>query len=89
MTQRKTEAATDNPAAGTTIHSIAKLSSAKAGCSRMKYLCCGFLSAILMELSQERNVPPGWETGKRYLNMDVKNEKAALEQQEIYRKNVA
>jgi hypothetical protein len=55
----------------------------------MKYLCCGFLSAILMELSQERNVPPGWETGKRYLNMDVKNEKAALEQQEIYRKNVA
>jgi len=41
------------------------------------------VSAILMELSEE------WETGKRYLNMDVENDDPASEQNKIYRKNVA
>lgn len=41
------------------------------------------VSAILMELSEE------WETGKRYLNMNVENEEPALQQNRIYRKNVA
>ncbi len=41
------------------------------------------VSAVLMELSEE------WETGKRYLNMDVENDDPASEQNEIYRKNVA
>ena len=41
------------------------------------------VSAVLMELSEE------WETGKRYLNMDVENGDFASEQNEIYRKNVA
>ena len=41
------------------------------------------VSAVLMELSKE------WETGKRYLNMDVENETTALDQNKIYRKNVA
>jgi len=40
-------------------------------------------SAILMELSEE------WETGKRYLNMDVENDDSASEQNKIYRKKVA
>ena len=40
-------------------------------------------SAVLMELSEE------WETGKRYLNMDVENADSASEQDKIYRKNVA
>ena len=41
------------------------------------------VSAILMELSEE------WETGKRYLNMDVENDDPASEQNKIYRKKVA
>jgi len=41
------------------------------------------VSAVLMELSEE------WETGKRYLNMDVENDNSASEQNKIYRKNVA
>jgi len=41
------------------------------------------VSAVLMELSEE------WETGKRYLNMDVENDDSASEQNKIYRKNVA
>jgi hypothetical protein len=41
------------------------------------------VSAILMELSEE------WETGIRYLNMDVENDDSASEQNKIYRKNVA
>jgi len=41
------------------------------------------VSAVLMELSEE------WETGKRYLNMDVENGDFASEQNKIYRKNVA
>jgi putative transposase len=41
------------------------------------------VSAVLMELSEE------WETGKRYLNMDVENADSASEQNKIYRKNVA
>ena len=41
------------------------------------------VSAILMELSEE------WETGKRYLNMDVENDDSASEQNKIYRKKVA
>ena len=41
------------------------------------------VSAVLMELSEE------WETGKRYLNMDVENDDPVSEQNEIYRKNVA
>jgi transposase-like protein len=41
------------------------------------------VSAILMELSEE------WETGIRYLNMDVENDDPALEQNKFYRKNVA
>jgi len=36
-----------------------------------------------MELSEE------WETGKRYLNMDVENTDPASDQQKIYRKKVA
>jgi len=36
-----------------------------------------------MELSEE------WETGKRYLDMDVENADSASEQNKIYRKNVA
>ena len=40
-------------------------------------------SAVLMELSEE------WETGKRYLNMDVENDDSASEQNGIYRKKVA
>jgi len=36
-----------------------------------------------MELSEE------WETGKRYLNMDVENGDSASEQNKIYRKKVA
>jgi len=38
---------------------------------------------VLMELSEE------WETGKRYLNMDVENDDSASEQNRIYRKKVA
>jgi len=38
------------------------------------------VSAVLMELSEE------WETGKRYLNMDVENEDFDSEHNEIYRK---
>jgi transposase-like protein len=41
------------------------------------------ISAILMELREE------WETGKRYLNMDVENDYSASEQNKIYRKKVA
>lgn len=41
------------------------------------------VSAILMELSEE------WETGKRYLNMDVENDDPPSEQNKIYRKKVA
>ncbi len=41
------------------------------------------VSAVLMELSEE------WETGKRYLNMDVENDDSASKQNKIYRKNVA
>jgi putative transposase len=41
------------------------------------------VSAVLMELSEE------WETGKKYLNMDVENADSALEQNTIYRKIVA
>lgn len=41
------------------------------------------VSAVLTELSEE------WETGKRYLNMDVENDDSASEQNKIYRKNVA
>jgi putative transposase len=41
------------------------------------------VSAVLMELSEE------WETGKRYLNMDVENNDSASEQNKIYRKKVA
>jgi len=41
------------------------------------------VSAVLMELSEE------WETGKRYLNMDVENDDSAAEQEKIYRKKVA
>ena len=41
------------------------------------------VSAVLMELSEE------WETGKRYLDMDVENADSASEQNEIYRKYVA
>ena len=41
------------------------------------------VSAILMELSEE------WETGKRYLNMDVENDDPASQQNKIYRKKVA
>jgi transposase-like protein len=40
-------------------------------------------SAVLMELREE------WETGKRYLNMDVENDDSASEQNRIYRKKVA
>jgi len=41
------------------------------------------VSAVLMELSEE------WETGKRYLDMDVENDDSASEQNKIYRKKVA
>lgn len=41
------------------------------------------VGAMLMETTEE------WETGKRYLNMDVENETTALNQNKIYRKNVA
>lgn len=41
------------------------------------------VSAVMMELSEE------WETGKRYLNMDVENDEPASSQNEIYRKKVA
>lgn len=41
------------------------------------------VSAVLMELSED------WGTGKRYLNMDVENDDCALEQNKIYRKNIA
>ena len=41
------------------------------------------VSAVLMELSEE------WETGKRYLNMDVENDDSASEQNGIYRKKGA
>ena len=41
------------------------------------------VGAMLMETTEE------WETGKRYLNMDVENETTALDQNKIYRKNVA
>jgi len=37
---------------------------------------------VLMKLSEE------WETGKRYLNMDVENDDSASEQNRIYRKKV-
>ena len=40
-------------------------------------------SAVLMELSEE------WETGKRYLNMDVERDDSASERNKIYRKNGA
>jgi len=38
------------------------------------------VSAVLMELSEE------WETGKRYLNMDVEKTDPASDQQKIYKK---
>jgi len=41
------------------------------------------VGAMLMETTEEG------ETGKRYLNMDVENEITALNQNKIYRKNVA
>ena len=41
------------------------------------------VGAILMELSEE------WETGKRYLNMDVERDLTALKQNKFYRKDVA
>jgi putative transposase len=41
------------------------------------------VSAILMELTEE------WETGKRYLNMDVENDDSISSQNKIYRKKVA
>ena len=41
------------------------------------------VSAVLMELSEE------WETGKRYLNMDMENDDPDSEQSKIYRKKVA
>jgi putative transposase len=40
------------------------------------------VSAVLMELSEE------WQTGKRYLNMDVENADPASNQKQIYRKKV-
>jgi hypothetical protein len=36
-----------------------------------------------MELSEE------WETGKKYLNMEMENDEPALQATKIYRKNVA
>ena len=41
------------------------------------------VSAVLMELDEE------WQTGKRYLNMNVENDEPALQPKKIYRKNVA
>ena len=41
------------------------------------------VGAILMELSEE------WETGKRYLNMDVESDLTGLKQNKFYRKDVA
>jgi len=41
------------------------------------------VSAVLMELDEE------WQTGKRYLNMNVENDEPALQANKIYRKNVA
>ncbi len=41
------------------------------------------VSAVLMELDEE------WQTGKRYLNMNVENNEPALQANKIYRKNVA
>ena len=41
------------------------------------------VSAILMELDEE------WQTGKRYLNMNVENDEPALQPKRIYRKKVA
>jgi transposase-like protein len=41
------------------------------------------VSAVLIELSEE------WQTGKRYLNMDVENADPASNQKQIYRKKVA
>lgn len=41
------------------------------------------VSAILMELDEE------WQTGKRYLNMNVENDEPALQPKKIYRKKVA
>jgi hypothetical protein len=48
----------------------------------MRPHCC-VLSAVLMELSEEL------ETGKKYLNMEMENNKPALQATKIYRKNVA
>jgi len=41
------------------------------------------VSAVLMELSEE------WETGTKYLNMNVENNDSALDHEKIYRKEVA
>ena len=38
---------------------------------------------LLMETDEN------WQTGKRYLNMNVENDIPALQQKTIYRKNVA
>ena len=48
-----------------------------------KYIDCAPKLAEWMETTEE------WEMGKRYLNMDVENETTALNQNRIYRKNVA
>jgi len=39
-------------------------------------------SAVLMELDEE------WQTGKRYLNMNVENDEPALQPKKIYGKKV-
>ena len=41
------------------------------------------VSAVLMELDEE------WQTGKRYLDMNVENDEPALQPKKIYRKKVA
>jgi len=39
--------------------------------------------ALLMEMNED------WQTGKKYLDMNVENDIPALQQKTIYRKNVA
>lgn len=41
------------------------------------------VSAVPMELDEE------WQTGKRYLNMNVENDEPALQPKKIYGKKVA
>ena len=41
------------------------------------------VGALLMETDK------GWQTGKRYLDMNVENDVPALQQKTIHRKNVA